>query len=83
MTRHGPRALCLEDCVSLSETDLKLCLIMEMLTQPAISSHVIKQAQSQQRWLGAREERLTSQVRDFRLQARRVGFFFLLSLSFH
>lgn len=48
---------------------------MEMLTQPAISSHDIKQAQSQQQWLEAKEERLASQVRDFRLTARR-GFFF-------
>lgn len=77
VTRHGTRALCPEDCMSLSETDLKPSLIMETLTQPAISSHDIKQAQSQQQWLGAREERLTSQVRGFRLRARRGFFFFL------
>lgn len=50
---------------------------METLTQPAISSHDIKQALSQQQWLGAREGRLASQVRDFRLWARRVFFFSL------
>ena len=50
---------------------------METLTQRAISNHDIKQAPSQQQWLGAREERLASQVRDFRLWARRGFFFFL------
>ncbi|KAJ1071953.1 hypothetical protein K5549_013820 [Capra hircus] len=37
---------------------------METLTQPAISNHDIKQAPSQQQWLGAREERLASQIFD-------------------
>lgn len=79
MTRHGVRALCLEVRISISRTFVKLSLIMEMLTQPAISNHDIKQAQSQQRWLGAKEERLASQERDFRLWARRVFFFSLKS----
>jgi hypothetical protein len=36
---------------------------METLPQPAISIHDIKLAQSQERWLGASEERLASQER--------------------
>lgn len=74
-TRCRIRTLCLEDYMSISEIFLKLSFIMETLTQPAISNHDIKQAPSQQQWLGARKERLASQVRDFRLWARR-GFVF-------
>ena len=79
-TRCRIRTLCLEDYTSISEIFLKLSFIMETLTQPAISNHDIKQAPSQQQWLGAREERLASQVRDFRLWARRgfVLFFFFI-----
>ena len=54
---------------------------METLTQRAISNHDIKQARSQQQWLGARGERLASQVRDFRLWARRGFFFFFFFIK--